>query len=186
MTGLFYVWNENATFFVRALKAIAPILVFALGISSIANAGKGNGQQFRMVTVMYILSTLLAAVVAVSASFIFPVNMTLDLESYQADVVPSGIMEVLQNLLLNITDNPIHSMFEANYLCILACSLFGIPQDISMQAVAVGMIIGVVQDSLETAINSSGDVLFAATAEYRQWQKEGRDFKIGAILDPDE
>ena len=102
------------TMFVRALKAIAPILVFALVISSIANAGKGNGQQFRMVTVMYILSTLLAAVVAVSASFIFPVNMTLDLESYQADVVPSGIMEVLQNLLLNITDNPIHAMLEAN------------------------------------------------------------------------
>ena len=115
------------TMFVRALKAIAPILVFALVISSIANAGKGNGQQFRMVTVMYILSTLVAAVVAVSASFIFPVNMTLDLESYQADVVPSGIMEVLQNLLLNITDNPIHAMLEANYLCILAWALmFGL------------------------------------------------------------
>ena len=68
----------------------------------------------------------------------------------------------------------------------MACSLFGIPQDISMQAVAVGMIIGVVQDSLETAINSSGDVLFAATAEYRQWQKDGREFKIGAIVNPDE
>lgn len=375
------------TMFVRALKAIAPILVFVLVISSIANAGKGNGEQFRMVTIMYILSTLLAAVVAVSASFLFPVTMTLDLESYQADVVPSGIMEVLQNLLLNITDNPLHAMLEANYLCILAwallfglamrraaktvksslvsisdavarvvrwiigcapfgimglvfttvsesglsifkeygrlllvlvgamltvalivdpllatvilkrnayplawrclresgvtafftrssaanipvnmslckrlgldpdvysvsiplgatinmdgaaititimalsvantmgvsvdlptalmlslmatlgacgasgvaggslllipmaCSLFGIPQDISMQAVAVGMIIGVVQDSLETAINSSGDVLFAATAEYHQWQKEGREFKIGAIVDTDE
>ena len=84
------------TMFVRALKAIAPILVFALVISSIANAGKGNGQQFRMVTIMYMLSTLCAAVVAVSASFIFPVTMTLDLESYQADVVPSGIMEVLR------------------------------------------------------------------------------------------
>ena len=68
----------------------------------------------------------------------------------------------------------------------MACSLFGIPQDISMQAVAVGMIIGVVQDSLETAINSSGDVLFAATAEYRKWQKDGREFKIGAIVNPDE
>ena len=68
----------------------------------------------------------------------------------------------------------------------MACSQFGIPQDISMQAVAVGMIIGVVQDSLETAINSSGDVLFAATAEYRQWQKDGREFKIGAIVNPDE
>ena len=340
-----------------------------------------------MVTIMYMLSTLCAAVVAVSASFIFPVTMTLDLESYQADVVPSGIMEVLQNLLLNITDNPVNAILNANYLCILAwallfglamrrtsksiksalvsisdavstvvrwiigcapfgimglvfttvsesglsifkeygrlllvlvgamltvalivdpllativlrrnayplawrclresgvtafftrssaanipvnmslckrlgldpdvysvsiplgatinmdgaaititimalsvantmgvsvdvptalmlslmatlgacgasgvaggslllipmaCSLFGIPQDISMQAVAVGMIIGVVQDSLETAINSSGDVLFAATAEYRQWQKDGREFKIGAIVNPDE
>ena len=48
------------------------------------------------------------------------------------------------------------------------------------------MIIGVVQDSLETAINSSGDVLFAATAEYRQWQKDGREFNIGAIVNPDE
>ena len=375
------------TMFVRALKAIAPILVFVLVISSIANARKGNGSQFRMVTIMYILSTLFAAAVAVGASFIFPVNMTLDLDSYQAEVVPSGIVEVLQNLLLNITDNPIRAMMEANYLCILvwavllglamrrtdksvktaltsvsdavahvvrwiigcapfgimglvfttvsesglsifkeygklllvlvgamltvaliidpilaslvlrrnayplafrclkesgvtafftrssaanipvnmtlckrlgldpdvysvsiplgatinmdgaaititimalavantmgvsvdlptafmlslmatlgacgasgvaggslllipmACSLFGIPQDISMQAVAVGMIIGVVQDSLETAINSSGDVLFAATAEYRQWQKEGKPFKIGEIVDVDQ
>ena len=68
----------------------------------------------------------------------------------------------------------------------MACSLFGISQDISMQAVAVGMIIGVVQDSLETAINSSGDVLFAATAEYHTWIREGRTFKVGAILNPDE
>lgn len=115
------------TMFVRALKAIAPILVFALVISSIANAGKGNGQQFRMVTIMYMLSTLCAAIVAVSASFIFPVTMTLDLESYQADVVPSGIMEVLQNLLLNITDNPVNAILNANYLCILAWALlFGL------------------------------------------------------------
>ena len=50
----------------------------------------------------------------------------------------------------------------------MACSLFGINNDIAMQVVGVGFIIGVVQDSLETAINSSGDVLFAATAEYRE------------------
>ena len=57
----------------------------------------------------------------------------------------------------------------------MACSLFGISNDIAMQAVAVGFIIGVVQDSFETAINSSGDVLFAATAEFREWIKEGRE-----------
>ena len=60
----------------------------------------------------------------------------------------------------------------------MACSLFGISNDIAMQVVAVGFIIGVVQDSFETAINSAGDVLFAATAEFREWQKEGREVKF--------
>ena len=56
----------------------------------------------------------------------------------------------------------------------LACSLFGVSQDIAMQVVAIGFIISVVQDSVETALNSSGDVLFAATAEYKQWKKDGK------------
>lgn len=60
----------------------------------------------------------------------------------------------------------------------MACSLFGISSDIAMQVVGVGFIIGVVQDSFETAINSSGDVLFAATAEFREWIKEGREVKF--------
>ena len=60
----------------------------------------------------------------------------------------------------------------------MACSLFGISNDIAMQVVGVGFIIGVVQDSFETAINSAGDVLFAATAEYREWLKEGREVKF--------
>jgi len=55
----------------------------------------------------------------------------------------------------------------------LACSLFGIGGDISMQAVAVGFIIGVIQDSCETALNSSGDALFSATAEYYDRAKNG-------------
>ena len=56
----------------------------------------------------------------------------------------------------------------------MACSLFGIPNDIGMQMVGVGFIIGVVQDSVETALNSAGDVEFAATAEFYQWRKEGK------------
>ncbi|PUB15876.1 serine/threonine transporter [Paenisporosarcina sp. OV554] len=55
----------------------------------------------------------------------------------------------------------------------LACNLFGVPNDIAMQVVAVGFIIGVVQDSCETALNSSSDVLFTATAEYAKERKEG-------------
>lgn len=56
----------------------------------------------------------------------------------------------------------------------LACSLFGIPNDIAMQVVGVGFIVGVIQDSCETALNSSTDVLFTATAEYAKARKEGK------------
>ena len=56
----------------------------------------------------------------------------------------------------------------------MACSLFGVNADVAMQVVAVGFIIGVVQDSVETALNSSGDVMFAATAEYAKWKKDGK------------
>ena len=60
----------------------------------------------------------------------------------------------------------------------MACSLFGISNDIAMQVVGVGFIIGVVQDSVETALNSAGDVLFAATAEFHEWIKEGKEVKF--------
>lgn len=56
----------------------------------------------------------------------------------------------------------------------LACSLFGIANDVAMQVVGVGFIIGVIQDSCETALNSSSDALFTATAEFRNWRKEGK------------
>ena len=56
----------------------------------------------------------------------------------------------------------------------VACSSFGISSDISMQVVGIGFIIGVLQDSCETALNSSSDVLFTATAEFAKWKKEGK------------
>ncbi len=364
--------------FVGALKAIAPILVFVLVISSLANAGEGIGKRFRTVIFLYMLSTLMAAFVAVVGSKLFPVTLTL---SETADgAAPSGIGEVLHTLLMNMVSNPVDAMANANYTGILtwavilglalkhianddtkktmqdisgavtkvvqwiinfapfgimglvytsvsdnglsiftqygkllallvgcmlavalvvdpliaaiclkrnpyplvfrcfkdsgltafftrssaanipinmalcenlgldrdmysvsiplgatinmdgaaititvmslavantiglnvdiptafilsviatlgacgssgvaggslllipmACSLLGISNDIAMQAVAIGFIIGVVQDSLETAINSSGDVLFAATAEFMEWQKEGKEIKF--------
>ncbi|MDO4173752.1 MAG: serine/threonine transporter SstT [Eubacteriales bacterium] len=367
------------TIFVGALKAIAPILVFVLVMSSLSQATDGIGKRFRTVIFLYMLSTLLAAVVAVFASFLFPVTLKLT-ESTADTVPPSGIGEVFSNLLNNVVANPIDALANANYVGILAwsivfglalkklakphtkealkdisdavsqavrwiinlapfgimglvfdsvsengmsifvdygkllallvgcmlavalivdpliaaiclhrnpyplvfrcfkesgvtafftrssaanipvnmalcerlgldknvysvsiplgatinmdgaaititvmalaaahtvgvevgigtaiilsllatvaacgasgvaggslllipmaCSLFGISNDIAMQVVAVGFIIGVVQDSFETAINSSGDVLFAATAEFREWIKEGREVKF--------
>jgi len=61
----------------------------------------------------------------------------------------------------------------------MACALFGIPTDMAMQVVGVGFIISVIQDSCETALNSSSDVLFTATAEYRDWVQNGRSFTMG-------
>lgn len=58
----------------------------------------------------------------------------------------------------------------------MACSLFGISTDVAMQVVGVGFIVGVIQDSMETMINSSSDVLFTAVAEYRQKRLRGEDF----------
>ncbi|MBR5245450.1 MAG: serine/threonine transporter SstT [Clostridia bacterium] len=60
----------------------------------------------------------------------------------------------------------------------MACSLLGVGQDVAMQMVGVGFIIGVVQDSLETAINSSGDVIFCATAEYHERLKRGEKIEL--------
>lgn len=63
----------------------------------------------------------------------------------------------------------------------LACSLFGISNDIAMQVVGVGFIIGVIQDSCETALNSSTDVLFTSIAEYANWRKEGRKISFSRV-----
>ncbi|MDD6484805.1 MAG: serine/threonine transporter SstT [Clostridiales bacterium] len=366
--------------FVGALKAVAPVLVFVLVISSLANAGSGIGKRFRTVIILYMLSTLLAAFVAVVASKLFPVELTLTGAAQTEAEAPEGIGQVLKTLVLNMVSNPVKSIAEANYIGILtwavifgmalkqlasegtknilqdvsvavtkavrwvinlapfgimglvfnsvsesglgiftdygrllallvgcmlavalivdpliagiclrknpyplvlkcfkesgltafftrssaanipinmalceklgldkdvysvsiplgatinmdgaaititvmalaaantvgihvdiptalilsliaalgacgssgvaggslllipmACSLFNISNDIAMQVVGIGFIIGVVQDSLETAINSSGDVLFAATAEFMQWKKEGREIKF--------
>ena len=363
--------------FVGALKAIAPILVFILVMSALAQANGGVGKKFRTVIILYMVSTLLAAVVAVVASFLFPI--TLQLTDAVNQAAPSGIGEVLRSLLNNIVSNPVAALMNANYIGILtwaivfglalrkasdgtkkmlgelsdavsqgvrwvinlapfgimglvystvstngleifttygklllvlvgcmlavalivdpiiaaialkrnpyplvfrclkesgvtafftrssaanipinmtlceklgldkdvysvsiplgatinmdgaaititvmalatahtlgiavdiptaivlsllatvsacgasgvaggsllliplACSLFGISNDIAMQVVGVGFIIGVVQDSFETAINSAGDVLFAATADYREWIKQGKEVKF--------
>ena len=361
--------------FVGALKAIAPVLVFILVMSSLANAKGGVGKRFSRVVVLYMMSTALAAFVAVIGCFAFPV--TIQLKNAVDSAAPTGIWEVLGTLLTNMVQNPVSAVMNGNYIGILtwsiifglalknlaadatkqavkdlsdavsqavrwiincapfgimglvftnvstsgleifteygkllallvgcmlavalivdplvvaiclkrnpyplvfkcfkesgvtafftrssaanipvnmnlcerlgldkdfysvsiplgatinmdgaaititvmaltvantmgitvdiptafilaiiatlgacgasgvaggsllliplACSLFGISNDIAMQAVAVGFIIGVVQDSLETAINSSGDVMFAATAEFMDWQKEGKE-----------
>ena len=350
--------------FVGALKAIAPLLVFFLVISSLCYSGKSHGGVIKTVIIMYMFSTFLAAVIAVISSFMFPVTLTLAEASSDLSA-PQGIAEVLSTLLGNIVANPIDSLVNANYIGVLfwavligigmraagetsknmlndvskalskvvtwiisfapfgilgqvfntvstnglgsmlfiyfvtnpilvfwcirknpyplifkclkksaitafftrssaanipinmeaceemgldkdtysvtiplgatinmdgaaititvmalatahtlgiavdipsalilsvlatlsacgasgvaggslllipmACSLFGIPNDVAMQVVGVGFIIGVIQDSVETALNSSSDLLLSASAEFRQWRKEGKEIKF--------
>ena len=361
--------------FVGALKAIAPILVFVLVVASLASAGKGIGNRFKSVIFFYMLSTFLAAVIAVFLSFIF--RTTIPLAQAVEQTAPTGLGEVFRTLMGNMVMNTVSALINANYVGILtwsiilglalrivagektkevltdisnavsravawviqlapfgimglvyssvseygleiftdygkvlavlvgcmilmalvidplivalalkknpyplvfkcfkesgvtafftrssaanipvnmnlceklgldkeyysvsiplgatinmdgaaititvmslaaafsqgievniflaillsfvatlgacgasgvaggslllipmACSLLGVGQDIAMQVVGVGFIIGVIQDSLETAINSSGDVIFCATAEFREWQKQGKE-----------
>ncbi len=363
--------------FVGALKAIAPLLVFVLIISALAQSKEKLGKQFGTVIVLYLISTFLAAAIAVCASFLFPVTITLtDAVSSEA---PDSFTAIFTGLLKNVVSNPVGSIVSGNYLGILfwavvlgfafksasdttkkflfdaseavtkavrfvinlapfgilglvfsavstsglaifteygklllilvgcmlfcalvinpimvfivirknpfplvfrcikesgvtafftrssaanipvnmtlceslgldrefysvsiplgatinmagaavtitimalaavhtlgipvdlpvaiilsvmaalgacgasgvaggslllipmACSLFGINNDIAMQVVGVGFIIGVIQDSLETAVNSSSDALFTAAAEYKQWRKEGKEIKF--------
>ena len=340
--------GEFGTLFVAALKAAAPILVFVLVASALAQGTSKLDRRFGTVLFLYLFTTFLAAVVAVLTSRLFPQTLSLG-KAAKADVVPQGLSEVIQTLLTNIVANPIQAIIDGNYICILmwaclfglamksianesskafmanvadnglsaftkygslllllvgtmllmvlvfgplvififlrrnpyplvyrcfkesgltafftrssaanipvnmqlceklgldkdmysvsiplgatinmngaaititimamaaantlgiqislpaaillsvvsalgacgasgvaggslllipmACSLFGISNDIAMQVVGVGFIIGVIQDSVETCLNSASDVEFAATAEYHAWLKQGR------------
>lgn len=103
--------------FVGALKAIAPILVFVLVVASLASAGKGIGGRFKTVILLYMLSTFLAAVVAVVGSYIFRVTIPLS-ESIQ-QTAPSGLGEVFKTLLGNMVTNPVTAIMSGNYTGIL-------------------------------------------------------------------
>lgn len=107
------------TIFVNALKGIAPLLVFFLVISSLCHTGQSHGGIIRTVIFLYLFSTLLAAVIAVIASFLFPVTLTL--QNTAADMsAPQSITDVFNTLLLNIVANPVDSLANANYIGILA------------------------------------------------------------------
>ena len=350
--------GELGSLFVGALKGIAPVLVFVIVASALAQGSSKLDRRFGTVIWLYMLTTFLAAAIASITSFMFPVSVVLA-DAAQSDVVPQGLGEVLSTLLTNFVANPVSSLMSGNYIGILfwacmfglamknigsdttkkfladtadavsqvvrwiinlapfgimglvytnvagnglaiftqygkllallvgtmlfmalivspfimflylrcnpyplvfrclkesgltafftrssaanipvnmalceklgldkdmysvsimtlaaantlgipvtlpaaivlsamsalgacgasgvaggslllipmACSLFGISNDVAMQMVGVGFIIGVIQDSVETALNSAGDVEFAATAEYHQWLKQGK------------
>lgn len=118
--------GEFGTLFVSALKAVAPILVFVLVASALAQGNSKLDGRFGTVLFLYLFTTFLSAVVAVLTSRMFPQTISLG-DAADADVVPQGLSEVVQTLLTNIVANPIQAMIDGNYICILmwAC-LFGL------------------------------------------------------------
>ena len=105
--------------FVSALKAIAPVLVMLLVASSIAKAHGGLGDRFRTVITLYLVSTFVAAVVAVVGSFLFPVTIRLQGVTEGGSAAPGGLADVFTTLLTNMVMNPVQALASANYIGIL-------------------------------------------------------------------
>lgn len=104
--------------FVSALKGVAPILVFVLVMNALSQKSESN-TTMKPIIMLYVLGTFCASLVAVSASFLFPTKLSLQIADAEI-TPPSGIVEVLQNVIMNIVDNPIHALTNANYIGILA------------------------------------------------------------------
>lgn len=105
--------------FIGGLKAVAPILVFVLVASSIANQKSDSEANIKPIVGLYFLGTLSAAMIAVLMSFAFPTVLTLDLAGANANP-PQGLAEVLQTLAFKIVDNPINAIMTGNFVGILA------------------------------------------------------------------
>ena len=105
--------------FVGALKAMAPVLVAVLVTSSVATARAGIGTRFRTVITLYMLTTLMAAVVAVVASFLFPVNIALADVTGASGSAPAALGDVFRNIVREVMSNPVTAIAKANYLSIL-------------------------------------------------------------------
>ena len=112
--------------FVGGLKAIAPVLVFTLVANALSQHQKGQDTNMKTVIFLYLLGTFAAALIAVLASFLFPVQITLSNASTEI-APPDGIGQVLSNLLLNLVDNPLNAVVKANYIGILSWAVvFGL------------------------------------------------------------
>ncbi len=104
--------------FVKALKAVAPVLVLVLVASAIANRRTSHTSQLRPIVIMYLVGTIAAALLAIVMSALFPTTLALRLPEVTA-TAPQGIAEVLGGLLLKLVDNPINAIIGANYIGIL-------------------------------------------------------------------
>lgn len=111
--------------FVGALKAVAPILIFVLVATSIITKDFGNAKGMQKVVVLYLISTFLAACVAVAASFLFPVELVLKGVESAAMSAPQNVVDVLKDLMFKIVQNPLQAISSGNYIGIIAWAVGG-------------------------------------------------------------
>ncbi|AQP54763.1 serine/threonine transporter SstT [Vagococcus penaei] len=104
--------------FIGALKGIAPVLVFFLILASLSRHVKGQKTHMKTVISLYLIATFVAALVAVIASYLFPVALVLP-EVVEAQQVPDNIQEIISSILLNAVGNPFKAIIDGNYLSIL-------------------------------------------------------------------
>ena len=111
--------------FVGGLKAIAPLLVFALVANALSQQKKGEKSNMKKVILLYLLGTFAAALVSVLVSFVFPLEIDLA-DAKQSLSPPDGIGQVLSSLLLKLVDNPLNALISANYIGVLSlgCSFW--------------------------------------------------------------
>nr|WP_314238699.1 serine/threonine transporter SstT [uncultured Campylobacter sp.] len=111
--------------FVGALKAIAPILVFVLVATSIIVKEFGHAKGMQKVITLYLVGTFLAAVVAVVASFLFPMELVLKGVESANMSAPQGIVDVLKDLIFKMVQNPINALSSGNYIGIITWAVGG-------------------------------------------------------------
>ena len=133
--------------FVGALRAVAPLLVLFLVMSALSHQGEGTKNNMKRVIFLYLLGTFLSGCVAVIASFLFPISISLTETSTDIASAPSGIGEVLHSLLMSVVSNPVEALVNANYLGILAW------------AILLGITLRKASDGTKNAIANIADAL---------------------------
>ena len=132
--------------FVGALKGVAPVLVFFLVISAISKGGESHGGVIKTVIILYMVSTLLASVIAVFASMAFKVQMVLP-DAVTDMSAPQGVSEVLKTLLMNIVTNPVSAIANANYIGVLSWALI------------IGLALRGASDNVKSALTEIADAI---------------------------
>jgi len=104
--------------FVKALKGIAPLLVFSLVVAAVAGYERNSKTAIAPVLGLYAIGTLTAALIAVGLSFAFPISLQLDIEAATANA-PKSLQTVLQTPVFQLFDNPVNALIGGNYIALI-------------------------------------------------------------------